>query len=289
VTARVRLAWWVVAGAVLAAPAHARVHDAAWRSAVLMLQQSAADSAGSDSAAVVPPAPERHRSFQDLKPGRDVLHGLRVTGEDAWAVARGPFHMDRSDALWTLGALAVTGAVYASDADVLDALHRSREDDTYDALLEPGRRLEKVGLIGTMAPYYAAGLAVGYALRIDPLTQMTSEVLESHLITGVLRQALERGVGRKRPREDSDPHTFAFNDGDSFPSGHASVVFELATVASYHTRSNWLRVLYYALATSVALERADSDAHWPSDVVAGAAIGTVVARSIVRRHDPARK
>jgi membrane-associated phospholipid phosphatase len=66
------------------------------------------------------------------------------------------------------------------------------------------------------------------------------------------------------------------------------VVFEVATVASFHTRSNWLRILYYSIATGVSLQRVDSDEHWPSDVVVGACIGTLVARTIVLRHAGAR-
>src|SRR6185369_580021 len=272
--------------------AHAALTQGAAFHAAMILEngRGAPDPSVAVTDSVVAQAPpERHRSFRDLKPARDMLHGLQVTGRDAMAVLRGPFHMDRSDGVWTLAALAVTGASYAYDQEILAAFHRNREDATYDALLEPGRRLEKLGLIGTTAPCYAAGLGIGYILRNEPLTQISSELLESHLITGVLRQVMERAVGRTRPDDGKGPRNYEFNDGDSFPSGHASVVFEVATVASHHTRSNVLRALYYALATSLALERADSNSHWPSDIVAGAIIGTVVSRAIVRRHADAGK
>ena len=67
------------------------------------------------------------------------------------------------------------------------------------------------------------------------------------------------------------------------------MVFEVATVAAHHTRSVPLRILYYAIATSISLQRVDSFSHWPSDIFVGAVIGTAVARSIVRRHAEAKR
>ena len=254
------------------------------------LDDSTASGAWGGGETVAPaPAPERGRPFRDLKPGRDVLHGVRVLGADTRAVLTGPFHMDRGDALWTLGALVATGALYARDQEILDGFARSTENDAYKAAIEPGRALEKLGFIGSTAPYYAAGLTLGYLLRIDPLTEMTAEVLESHFIAGLVRNVLEESFGRSRPREGKGARAFRFRGSDSFPSGHASVVFEVATVAAHHTRSIPLRVLYYAIATSISLQRVDSFSHWPSDIFVGAVIGTTVARTLVRRHDEAKK
>lgn len=256
----------------------------------LVLEQATAASDSTVNASSAEPdssvpaaAPDRHRAFSDLKPARDMWRGLRVTGGDAAAVVTGPFHMDRSDALWTLAAVGATGLVYAYDEEILDAFHRNS-----GTVFESADRLEKLGLIQETAPYWAAGLTIGYLMRWDTVTQMTSEVLESHLVTGVLRQVIEQAVGRTRPVDGKGPYNFEFREGDSFPSGHASVVFEVATVASYHTRSNWLRILYYSIATGLSLQRVDSDEHWPSDIVVGACIGTLVSRTIVRRHAAAR-
>ncbi|HET9328514.1 MAG TPA: phosphatase PAP2 family protein [Candidatus Eisenbacteria bacterium] len=278
--------------AILAAasgPALAMPHDGlSWVDPVILVQDAVPyDTTVTDTVAASA-TPDRHRSFKDLKPAKDMWRGVKVAGGDAMAVVTGPFHMDGSDAMWTLAALGATGIVYAYDQEILDAFHRNDDAGAYDALVEPGHHLEELGLIGTTAPYWATGLAIGYLMRWDTVTQVTSEVLESHLITGVLRQIIEQSVGRTRPTDGKGPYNFEFREGDSFPSGHASVVFEVATVASYHTRSNWLRALYYSVATAVSLQRVDSNEHWPSDIIAGACIGTLVARTIVRRHAAAR-
>jgi len=146
------------------------------------------------------PAPERDRAFSDLKPARDIGRGLRVLASDTRAVFEAPFHMDRGDALWTLGTMVVAGALYSQDQQVLDAVDRNSENEVLHAAIQPGRALEKLGFIGSTAPYYAAGLTLGYVMRWDPVTEMTAEVLESHFIAGVVRNLLEGAVGRSRPR-----------------------------------------------------------------------------------------
>jgi len=228
---------------------------------------------------------EHHRKrWEDLKPGHDFVFGMKTLGSDAWAVAKGPTTMDRSDFLWTIGVFGVAGALYYYDLDVLNGMHRSWDAPIYGPIVKFGSKYEKLGYIGALAPYYAGGFALTYMLRLDPFPQMFAEAAESNLITGVVRNVLEMTLRRQRPREGYDPRAWFVKGGDSFPSGHASVVFELATIASQHTRSNWLRVVYYAVAGSVSVARAQDDAHWPSDVFMGAVIGTVVSRAIVRRH-----
>ena len=250
------------------------------------VQDSWGDSQA-DTAVAAPP--ERHRAFSDLKPARDIGRGLRVLGSDTRAVFTAPFHMNGGDALWTGATLAVGAALYAYDQEVLDAFIRNQGNDVYHAALQPGRQWEKLGFIGSTAPYWAAGLTVGYVMRWDPVTEISAEVLESHFITGLVRNIFEGAVGRSRPRSGKGPRNFEFRKGDSFPSGHASVVFEVATVAAHHTRSVPLRILYYAVATSISLQRVDSRAHWPSDIFMGAVVGTAVARAIVRRHAEAKR
>lgn len=231
------------------------------------------------------PQEHRRKRFKDLKPGEDILRGMRILGEDAAAVVTGPRHMGPEDALLTLGLLGAAGTLYAYDREVLDGMHRSWDAPVYGEVVDYGARWEKLGYIGALAPYYAGGFLVTYALRLDPLPQMFAEAAESNLITGVLRNVLEMTLRRARPRENADPKTWFVKGGDSFPSGHASVVFELATIAAHHTRSVPLKIAYYAVAASVSVARAQVDSHWPSDVFLGAVIGTTVSSAIVRRHD----
>lgn len=69
----------------------------------------------------------------------------------------------------------------------------------------------------------------------------------------------------------------------SFPSGHSVTSFALAYVLS-RAYPKW-SAIFYGLATMVALSRIYLAKHFPSDVVAGAAIG-MLAGSIVCRFAP---
>jgi undecaprenyl-diphosphatase len=66
----------------------------------------------------------------------------------------------------------------------------------------------------------------------------------------------------------------------SFPSGHSATSFACAVVlASLAPR---LRVPLYALAVLIALSRLYNGDHFPLDVLAGAALGSIVAVVVLR-------
>ncbi len=62
---------------------------------------------------------------------------------------------------------------------------------------------------------------------------------------------------------------------NSFPSGHASMIFNLAGAFSLTVRKNWLRFLLVGGALVIAFSRTVVGVHWPVDVLVGAAMGWV--------------
>jgi len=78
----------------------------------------------------------------------------------------------------------------------------------------------------------------------------------------------------KRPRPGSVPGTG--NGTHSFPSGHATSSFTAATLIEANSGPA-LGLPAYGLAAFTAFERVEAGRHYPSDVLAGAAIGSLSA------------
>jgi membrane-associated phospholipid phosphatase len=103
---------------------------------------------------------------------------------------------------------------------------------------------------------------------------------------GLVEFTLKHLVGRPRPDAAMAPLTLLgpsfVPDVDSFPSGHATSAFAVATVfAAFYPRIAWL---LYALAGVIAAGRVYLERHYVSDVVAGTMIGIVVASALLRRR-----
>jgi undecaprenyl-diphosphatase len=99
---------------------------------------------------------------------------------------------------------------------------------------------------------------------------------------------------RARPYETHPAHVFVSISGDpSFPSDHATVAFAIAV--SILLRNRRLGLLTVAMATVVAVSRVVVGVHYPSDVLAGAALGTLAALLVwappIRRplHDASQR
>ncbi len=73
------------------------------------------------------------------------------------------------------------------------------------------------------------------------------------------------------------------SDSLSLPSGHASSAFALATVVDRHY--GWKAgVPSYLVAAGIGLSRVESNRHYLSDVIAGAALGLTVGRTVTRQN-----
>ena len=96
------------------------------------------------------------------------------------------------------------------------------------------------------------------------------------LATYGLNQLIKVSVRRPRPRIDDLPPLTSTLTGLSYPSAHAATSFAGARMLSSALPAAPL----YALAVGLCLSRVYLGVHYPTDIVAGAALGSSVAELI---------
>ena len=127
-----------------------------------------------------------------------------------------------------------------------------------------------------------APLAVVYGLNAvgvkgkNNFGNRTAIVVKSLLLNDLMVHSLKTWVDSDRP--NGEPR--------SFPSGHTSVAFALAHFMhkEYGEKSIWYSIGAYTCATTVGMMRVAKNAHWISDVVAGAGFGILSTELVYLTH-----
>jgi membrane-associated phospholipid phosphatase len=128
---------------------------------------------------------------------------------------------------------------------------------------------------------YAPGVAV-YALNAfgvkgkNNFGNRTAIVVKSLLLNDLMVHSLKSWIDSDRP--NGEPR--------SFPSGHTSVAFALAHFMhkEFGERSIWYSIGAYSCATTVGMMRVAKNAHWISDVLAGAGFGILSTEFVYLTH-----
>jgi membrane-associated phospholipid phosphatase len=124
-------------------------------------------------------------------------------------------------------------------------------------------------------------------LKLDPIhgVKIAKALVVAVIGVAIVTTVLKRLLGRARPRRENagkflGPSFGHANFRESFPSSHSASAFAFSTVlaAAYPQAA----VIFWTLALICALLRYVMDAHWPSDVLAGIALGYLSGSLAVR-------
>ncbi len=124
----------------------------------------------------------------------------------------------------------------------------------------------------------AGWLAAGLIRKDSKQTQAGIRWMAAQLVNGGSTYFMKAIVNRPRPAV-TDPTLIALEDVKihSFPSGHTSSAFALATSISLDHPKWFVIAPAYLYASLVGYSRCYLGVHYPSDVIAGALLGTASA------------
>jgi membrane-associated phospholipid phosphatase len=199
---------------------------------------------------------------------------------DQRAIWTSPFRLTRGDARWLLPLGLSSAALVASDRHTAGAIDN---DDHLSLSHHVSLIGSTYGVGGIAAAFYLAGRA-SHNARARETGLLGGEAL---IDGGIVSFSLKSITQRPRPRADGGRGDF-FDGGNSFPSGHSTAAWSLATVVAeeYHERRS-VRFAAYGLATAVSLARYTGRNHFLSDVLVGSAIGYGVGRYVYHAHHDA--
>ncbi len=198
---------------------------------------------------------------------------------DIWT---GPFKARVEDLNWILPAIGLTAGMITADAEL------SSRIKTTGTLAKNSGNLSNAGL----------GLAVGGAgvlwligrAHADDHQQETGILAgEAALNSLVVAEVFKVVTRRERPDEGTGQGKFFRGTiaNSSFPSTHSILTWSIASVIAHEYPGPLTQILAYGLATGVSVARVTGRNHFPSDVIAGSAMGWLIGRQVYNRHQEA--
>jgi membrane-associated phospholipid phosphatase len=207
-----------------------------------------------------------------------------------WLVSK---YIISSPARWKgrhiLGAAFVLGgtsALYFVDQPIKD-FAQSHQYDFTNTLFSGA---EIFGNAAFVFPYLGINLLYGHFFNDQTSKNIALKGLQSVLISSIAVYGLKMSTQRHRPKTGDPYNTWdgpAFSlDYTSFPSGHSSAAWALATTVALEFKGTLtIPIIAYSLAGLTALSRVYENYHWSSDVFLGSAIGFLTARCVHRFHE----
>jgi membrane-associated phospholipid phosphatase len=194
-----------------------------------------------------------------------------------------PFHWDKKETLEFLLTASVTAGLFLADEELKKVAQRNRSDfsDDLARFVTPSEHIYPQAVIGG---FYVGGLI--FNRKKEKNTGLY--LLESLMFTQGITQVIKYSVGRARPFADKGAYHFeGFRTHPSsyslsFPSGHASTAFSLASVIAEQYDNKTIDCLSYGIASLAAWARVNDNVHFASDVFFGGILGIWVGKIIVR-------
>ncbi len=210
----------------------------------------------------------------------------RRYASDSVALVKAPADWNKKEWERLGGCALLVGGLMFFDKDVDRAAQKQRSHFT-------DRLAGVTAAFGAQYGFHVSGglLIAGVLFNHENMRESGRDAIEAGVLAYVLDTlVIKRAVGRERPSESNGRTVFVPGSShDSFPSGHATEAFAVASVISARSKSWIIPVIAYSAATIVAIDRVNTRDHFASDVLAGAFLGSAVGHFIVNRNGEKEK
>jgi hypothetical protein len=211
-----------------------------------------------------------HLRLTDL--GRDFV----LDQKQIWT---SPRHLRFSDTEWLVPLAGISTGLLMTDSQV--SLHLSHAPNTlshYNTLSNAG--------IGALVGGAAGMWLLSYPSHNEHWRETGLLAGEAALNSLIPVEVFKYGLRRERPLQGAGGGGF-FQGGTSFPSEHSAAAWAVAGVVAHEYPGPLPKLFAYGLASLVSYSRIRGEQHFPSDVLIGGIIGSLVAQRIyTRHHDP---
>lgn len=197
---------------------------------------------------------------------------------DQKAIWGAPLHRKRSDAKWIIPGAIGFMALVTTDRITGDEMAE------FDSQLATSRIVSKAGSVYTLGAVSGAFYLVGRR-KNDYRARETGLLSAEALLDSVIVESALKGITqRARPSAGRERSEF-FDGGNSFPSGHSTQAWAVATViANEYKDHRSVKFFAYGAAAAVSVARFTSTKHYISDVVVGSALGYGIGKYVYSAH-----
>jgi membrane-associated phospholipid phosphatase len=202
---------------------------------------------------------------------KNILH-------DQKSIWTAPFHLKRSDAKWVVPSSIGLIALFATDRITGDEIFEANRQVNLSRYISNAGSIYGLGAAATT--FYLIGRKTGnYRARETGL--LSAEAL---LDSAIVESALKGITQRARPLDGVERSEF-FDGGSSFPSGHSTQAWAVATViANEYKHRPAVQIAAYGIASAISVARFTGHKHYISDVVAGSAMGFGIGKFVYNAH-----
>ena len=197
---------------------------------------------------------------------------------DQKAIWTAPFHLDRGDAKWMVPSGVGLMALFATDRITGDEIGEANSQVPWS------RHISNLGSVYSLTAAAGGFYLLGRAKKNDRAREtglLSAEaIVDSVIVEGVLKGVTQRA----RPLDGRERSEF-FDGGSSFPSGHSTQTWAVATVIAHEYKDRpAVQIAAYGVATAVSVARFTGHKHYLSDVVVGSALGFGIGRYVYSAH-----